>query len=160
MPPRLVEQQSSPIIHRKQRRKGMFKENSRQLTRKFLILALLTGCLIFLYAGREVRATGDDCCFREFDSCNAQCGSYCDWTGCHSDPVCENQCNSTLSDCQAPGGSCIGGQQQPQRPCQACLDDCDSGLQDCIASGLRTPMQCAYTFAFRCKSRCNLYCID
>jgi hypothetical protein len=136
----------------------MPKAFSHGLSRKLFTLAVLIGCLIFLYAGQGVKATDADCCISEYNSCNAQCGIICDASGCHTDYNCYMACNNTFANCSSPQGQCQNPPQQPQTPCQGCLDNCDQMHQDCLAAGTQTPQQCAY-MSFRCRQRCNLYCI-
>lgn len=135
------------------------KAISHKLTRKLFTLAVLLACLALLGAGREVGAADDQCCIDQHNTCTSQCGYVYDpATGQYVyDFACQSRCDDQYTDCTAPDGPGCGP-AQPKTPCEECLDNCDSMQADCVASGTQTFQQCAY-LAYRCRQRCNTYCI-
>lgn len=125
----------------------MSKTFSRKLSWKLLALALLVAGLIFLSVDRKAQAD-ETCCSPQYDSCMSNCG----FNG-----TCQQMCYDQYTYCVSSGGA--GCEPvQPQTPCEECLDNCDAMQEDCLNSGTQTPQQCAY-MTYRCKQRCNLYCI-
>ena len=125
----------------------MSKVFSHRLSWKLFTLALLLAGLIFLSTGRKVSAD-PACCDTQYSSCMSNCG----FNG-----TCQQMCNDIAQACFASGGEGCGI-AQPQTPCQECLDNCDQMQADCLSLGTQTPQQCAF-MTYRCKQRCNLYCI-
>lgn len=136
----------------------MSKIISHRLPLKLFTLSILISCLVVFSNDRTVEAVDSwpDCCITEYNTCNSQCGTICDNTGCHSDTNCEMTCNNQYADCSSPTGHCSSAPAQPQTPCQGCLDSCDQEQANCLADGI-SPTQCAY-MRYRCRQRCNYGC--
>jgi hypothetical protein len=125
----------------------MSKAFSHRLSRKLFTLSLLVVCLVFLSIGPGVNAD-ETCCSNQYNSCMSNCGF---------NTTCQAMCYDQYTYCSGSGG--VGcGPAQPQTPCEECLANCDDMHADCLASGTQTPQQCAY-MSYRCRQRCNLYCI-
>jgi hypothetical protein len=125
----------------------MSKAFSPKLFWRFFTLLLMTGCLVFLSSEQAVKADVT-CCDEQYSSCMSNCGF---------DQLCQANCYDEHQYCVASGGEGCGP-VQPKTPCEECLDNCDTMYQDCLTSGTQTPQQCAY-MNYRCRQRCNLYCI-
>ena len=136
----------------------MSKVFSHRLSWKLFTLSLLIAGLVFLSIGHGVKA--EECCIDEYNTCDSQCTDvYNPVTGQYeTDYACHSACQQTYADCEAPGPPGCHGPAQPQTPCQGCLTNCDEMQQQCLASGTQTPQQCAF-LSYRCRQRCNLYCI-
>ena len=80
----------------------MLKDEMRKLSRRFLVLAVLVGCLAFLTSGPSVYAYGEaDRCDAAYDNCNA---------GCFGSSVCYFFCYYNWSNCSR--------EEQPEGPPQ------------------------------------------
>lgn len=119
---------------------------------KLFTLITLILSLLVLPEGAATR-TGNDACIAQYNSCNAQCPTYCDPASgiCFADAACEMACNDQLAQCNG------GGPAQPLTPCEGCLLNCDQMQQSCLADGT-APATCL-TMKFKCRQRCNTACI-
>lgn len=137
----------------------MLKALSHKLSWKLFTLSILLACLVFLSVGQKVGASDDNCCIDQHNSCTSQCGYiYNPVTGHYDyDFACQSECDDQYTDCTAPDGPGCGP-AHPQTPCQECLDNCDAMKAECLAEGVQTPQQCTF-LGYRCRQRCNTYCI-
>jgi hypothetical protein len=134
----------------------MPKSGARRFVFKVALLIAMTA-MIFLLRSDTRAQYGSPGCDNDYQYCSQGCA---DQYGSGSDAY--NNCVHGSGGCDTNYFSCWGNEnppmQQPQKPCPPCLAECDLYQQQCLADGVQTPSQCAYT-TFRCKQRCNYYCV-
>jgi hypothetical protein len=137
----------------------MLRSDYRRVFIKLVVLVAMAGALFLSYSSTRLRAQTGPGCDNDYQYCTSLCS---DQNPPGSDAY--NTCvhGTSSSSCDSSYFTCANGDNppigQPQRPCPPCIQECDLMQQQCLADGVRTPAQCAYT-TFRCKQRCNYYCI-
>lgn len=134
----------------------MSGKNVRRIVLKLAVLIAMIGALFF-YRSDTRAQFGSSGCDNDYQYCTTQCS---DQYPVGSDPYNNcvhgfNGCDSGYFECWENGNPPIG---QPQLPCPPCISECEFNQAQCQASGTVTWQQCAY-FAYKCKQRCNYYCI-
>ena len=127
----------------------------RRIVFKLAVLIAMISALFF-YRSDTRAQFGSTGCDNDYEYCITNC---IDQYGVGTDEY--NECVHGIGGCDTGYFDCWGNENpptcQPQLPCPPCIAECDMNQQSCLASGI-SPQQCAF-LTYRCKQRCNYYCI-